>query len=131
MLIDTHCHLDDHYFKEGADAVIERARGAGVGTFVVIGVGEDLTPAKGAIALASRREDVFATVGLHPHDARVFTDAFLEEMEQLARSPKVVAIGEVGLDYHYMHSPREVQQSVFRRMIGLARSMKKPIVVHT
>jgi len=131
MLIDTHCHLDPHYFPEGEDAVLERARAAGVEAFVVIGVGETLDPARFAIDLASRRGDVWATVGLHPHDARVLDDAMSEEIERLALAPRVCAIGEIGLDYHYMHSPRETQKDVFRRMIGLARRVKKPIVVHT
>ncbi|MDI1431040.1 TatD family hydrolase [Polyangium sorediatum] len=131
MLIDTHCHLDPNYFPEGEDAVLERAREAGVEAFVVIGVGEDLGPARFAAALAARRPDVWASVGLHPHDARVLDGAMEDELERLAREPRVRAVGEVGLDYHYMHSPRETQREVFRRMIALARRVQKPIVVHT
>jgi TatD DNase family protein len=131
MLIDTHCHLDPGYFPEGSEAVIERARAAGVDAFVVIGVGEDLGPARAALELASSRPDVWATVGLHPHDATVLDEAMADELDRLAGTPRVCAIGEIGLDYHYMRSPRDVQRDVFRRMIGLARKHKKPIVVHT
>ncbi len=131
MLIDTHCHLDPSYFPEGEDAVLDRAREAGVEAFVVIGVGEDLGPARFAAGLAARRPDVWATVGLHPHDARALDEGMAAELERLAEEPRVRAIGEIGLDYHYMHSPQETQREVFRRMIGLARRVAKPIVVHT
>lgn len=130
MLIDTHCHLDQHYFPEGAEAALARARGAGVTGFVCIGVGS-LEQARGAVELAEQRADVWATVGVHPHDAASLDDALEPSLLQLARGPRVVAIGEVGLDYHYDHSPRQRQQQVFRRFIGVARQLKKPIVVHT
>lgn len=131
-LVDTHCHLDATYFPEGPDAVMERAGMAGVIGFVVVGVGRDLAPAREAVALAKRRGDrVSATVGVHPHDATSLDDAAFEELEALARAPEVRAVGEIGLDYHYDHSPRDRQQEVFRRLVGLARSVKKPIVVHT
>ena len=131
MLIDTHCHLDPSYFSEGADAVIERARAQGVIGFVAVGVGRDLDPARNAVALAARRPDVWATVGVHPHDAESLDDAGFAELEALARAPRVVAVGEIGLDYHYLRSPKEVQHAVFRRFIGLARAVRKPIVIHT
>jgi TatD DNase family protein len=130
-LIDTHCHLDGGYFGEGADPVIERARAAGVIGFVAVGVGRDLGPARAAVALAARRPDVWATVGVHPHDAASLDDDAFAELSALAVAPRVVAIGEIGLDYHYMRSPKEVQHAVFRRFIGLARAVKKPIVIHT
>jgi TatD DNase family protein len=131
-LVDAHCHLDAHHFPEGADAVMERARAAGVVGFIVVGVGEDLGPAREAVALARRLpERVAACVGLHPHDARMWTDAMHAELRTLAQSPEVVAVGEIGLDYHYDHSPREVQRDVFARFIALARELRKPIVVHT
>ena len=130
MLIDTHCHLDGEYFPEGADETLARARSAGVTGFVCIGVGS-LQQAEAALALAARRPDVWATVGVHPHDAAA-CDAQLEaELTRLATAPRVVAIGEIGLDFHYDHSPREQQQQVFRRFIQLARQLKKPVVVHT
>ena len=131
MLIDTHCHLDPSYFTEGAEAVMTRARAQGVSGFVTIGVGRDLGPARRAAELAAICPDVWATVGVHPHDAGALDDAGFAEIEALARRDRVVAVGEIGLDYHYMRSPREEQHAVFRRFIALARAVKKPIVVHT
>jgi TatD DNase family protein len=130
-LIDTHCHLDPAYYPSGADDALARARAAGVGAFVAIGVGDTLGPARHAIAVAERRPDVWASVGLHPHDAKVGTDELLAELEQLARHDRVVAVGEIGLDYHYDSSPRGAQVQIFREGIRLARRVKKPIVVHT
>lgn len=145
MLIDTHCHLDDHYFPEGADAVIARARAVDVHGFVVIGVGESLEPARQAIALAKRLPElVAATVGVHPHDAKRLAHESAEagspvridtneaaDFEILARAAEVVAIGETGLDYHYDHSPRALQREAFAWQIALARTLHKPLVVHT
>ena len=131
MLIDTHCHLDAGYFPDGPDAAIERARLQGVDAFVVVGVGSTLTPARQAVALAERRSDCHAVTGFHPHDAAGVDAAMLAELDAFAASPHVVAVGEIGLDYHYLRSPREVQQAVFRRLVGLARAVKKPIVIHT
>ena len=132
MLVDTHCHLDPQYFPAGPDEVLERARAAGVGGFVVIGVGTDLAPARAAVALAKRVSDrAGAAIGVHPHDAVTLDDAAFEELSRLAAEPEVVAIGEIGLDYHYDHSPRDVQKATFARLVGLARSLKKPIVIHT
>lgn len=130
MLVDTHCHLDAGYFAEGADAVIERARAEGVGAFVCIGVG-GAEQARFALELAERRPDVVATVGVHPHEAQSHGPELRALFEELAPATRVVAIGEIGLDYHYDHSPREVQREVFREMIGFARARRLPIVVHT
>jgi TatD DNase family protein len=130
MLFDTHCHLDAESFPEGADAVIERARAAGVAAFACIGVGS-LEQTRFAVALAERRRDVVATAGIHPHDASSADAAFEAELARLATHPRVVAVGEVGLDYHYDHSPRDVQKAVFARAIALARRVGKPLVIHT
>jgi TatD DNase family protein len=131
-IVDTHCHLDPHYFPDGPDAVMARARAAGVVGFVVVGVGRDLAPARAAVALAEAHpERVAATVGVHPHDATMLDDFVHAELASMAARPEVVAVGEIGLDYHYDHSPREVQRGVFARLIALARGVKKPIVVHT
>jgi TatD DNase family protein len=131
MLVDTHCHLDAQYFPDGPDPVLARASDVGVGGFVVIGVGADLAPARAAVALAERIGDrASAAVGVHPHDALTY-DAVADELALLAARPEVVAIGEIGLDYHYDHSPRETQKRVFARLVGLARELGKPIVVHT
>ncbi len=131
MLIDTHCHLDPAYFAD-PDAAMDRARAVGVGSFVVIGVGRDLAPARHAVALARRLpSQVAAVVGVHPHDATSLTDEAYAELAELARAPEVVAVGEIGLDYHYDHSPRDVQRAAFARLIGLAKEVHKPIVIHT
>lgn len=130
MLIDSHCHLDPSAFAD-ADEVLARARAAGVASFVVVGVAKTLDAARFAVDLAERRPDVRAVVGVHPHDATVLTDEMLAELEALARHPRVAAVGEMGLDYHYMSSPMEAQKEAFRRQIALARRVGKPIVVHT
>jgi TatD DNase family protein len=131
-LIDTHCHLDPQYFPAGPDEAMARAAAVGIRGFVVIGVGQDLAPARNAVALAKRLSDrVSAAVGVHPHDATTLDDAMYTELSALARAPEVVAVGEIGLDYHYDHSPRERQREVFARLVNLAREVKKPIVIHT
>lgn len=131
MLIDSHCHLDPSYFPEGPDAVLQRAREAGVGHFVVIGVGETLAQARTAVQLASQRPDVSATVGVHPHDASKVDAAMQTELASLATNNEVLAVGEVGLDFHYRHSPEDTQKTVFRDMITLAKRLNKPLVIHT
>lgn len=131
-LVDTHCHLDSEYFPEGPDAVIARARAVGVHGFVVIGVGRDLRAARDAVALSRHHADfIAATVGVHPHDASTCDAAAEAELGHLGGDAAVVAIGEIGLDYHYDHSPRETQREVFSRLIQLARSLHKPMVIHT
>ena len=132
MLIDTHCHLDPQYFPNGPDEALARAREVGIGGFVAIGVGKDLAPARAAVALSERLPSrIGCAIGVHPHDAAQLDDAMYEELAVLAAAPSVLAVGEIGLDYHYDHSPRDVQKAVFARLIALARSLKKPIVIHT
>ena len=130
MLFDTHCHLDAATFPEGADAVLDRARAVGVRGFTCIGVGS-LELARAAVTLAERRPDVVATVGIHPHDANTADAALETELAALGAHERVVAIGEVGLDFHYDHSPRQTQKDVFVRAIALARRLGKPLVIHT
>jgi TatD DNase family protein len=136
-VVDTHCHVavsprpTSKQPRDPADVVLGRAREAGVTGFVVIGVGEDATEARDAVALAHQRSDVVAAVGVHPHDARACTDATFDEIATLARDEKVAAVGEIGLDFHYDHSPRDEQRAVFRRFVALARALAKPIVIHT
>jgi TatD DNase family protein len=131
-IVDTHCHLDPHYFPEGPEPVMARAAAAGVVGYVVVGVGSDLAPARAAVGLAKAFPDrVAASVGVHPHDATTLDEPLHTELASLAALPEVVAVGEIGLDYHYDHSPRDVQRAVFARLIALARGVKKPIVVHT
>lgn len=128
-LVDTHAHLHFPEFAEDLEAVLARARAAGVRAVVSIGTDRDTNPA--VVALAAREPDVYATVGIHPHDAGEATEADFDALERLAReSAKVVALGEMGLDFFRDLSPRDVQERVFRRQIELARRLGKPIAVH-
>jgi len=129
-LVDSHCHLDEARFAGDRDAVVERALAAGVRQMVTIGAGEALQANFDAVALAARYAGVFATVGVHPHAAASVTPAVMDTVQKLATAPKVVAIGETGLDYYYDNSPRPTQQEVFRRFIDLARRVQLPLVVH-
>ncbi len=131
MLVDSHCHLDAHYLPQGPEEVLARARAAGVTGFVCVGVGSDLGPMQHAVDLARRRDDVLAVVGIHPHEASSFNESLLAQVVDLARHPQVIAVGEIGLDYHYDFSPRPQQQAVFRRLVQAARALRKPVVIHT
>jgi TatD DNase family protein len=129
LLFDTHAHLHFPDLVADLDAVLERARAAGVTGMVTIGTDRETNPA--AVTLAERLAGVHATVGIHPHDAGEATEADFEAMERLAReSPKVVALGEMGLDFFRDLSPRDVQERVFRRQLGMARRLNKPVVIH-
>jgi TatD DNase family protein len=127
-LFDTHAHLHFPSFAEDLDDVMARARAAGVRRMVTIGTDRETSEA--AVALAERDPDVWATVGLHPHDAEAGDDALFADLERLARSPRVVAIGEMGLDFFRNLSPRPVQESALRRQLALARAVRKPAVIH-
>lgn len=129
-MIDSHCHLDGEYFPNDRAEVLARARLAGVTAFVSVGVGRGLAAPREAVALAAREPDVFATVGVHPHDVAKMTEDDWRQLEGLAREPRVVGVGESGLDYHYEHSPREAQRDAYRRFIDLARKVERPIVSH-
>lgn len=128
--VDAHCHLDD--VGGGTDAAIgaalDRARAAGVARMVTIGT--DLATSRAAVGIAAAHEGVWAAVGVHPHDATTLTAEALDELEALASHPKVVAIGEIGLDYFRDLSPRDVQQKAFRRQLALARRLGAPVVIH-
>lgn len=128
MLTDSHCHLDDRQFRRDQQQVLERARQQGVET--IICVGYDLPSSREVVALAEKHEGLYAVVGVHPHDAKEVDEDTYRQLERLAQSPKVVAIGEMGLDYYRDLSPRQTQQQVFRRQIQLARRLQKPVVVH-
>ena len=123
---DSHCHVQ--WCDGGADAAIERARAAGVAAMVVVGT--DTESSRAAIELASRHDDVRATVGLHPHDAAKFDDEWPLLLE-LARAPGVVAIGEAGFDLHYRHSEPDVQEHAFRAQIRLAKELDRALVIHS
>lgn len=127
-LIDTHAHLDHPRFDEDRDDVIRRAAEAGL--VAIVTIGSDLASSERAVALAERYPSVFAAVGIHPHEASGATEAAYERLRVLADHPKVVAIGELGLDYYYDHSPRPVQREVFIRQLALARETGLPFVVH-
>jgi TatD DNase family protein len=130
MLVDTHCHLDPEHCSEGPDEILKRAREGGVGAFVCVGVG-GLAQARFAVALAAERSDVVATVGVHPHEAAQHDQALASALRPLFDAPRVVAVGEVGLDYYYDNSPREQQRAVFAHYIALAREVGLPLVIHT
>jgi TatD DNase family protein len=129
-MIDSHCHLDPQYFEADRSEVLARARAAGVEAFVCVGVGRGLGAPRDAVALAQAEPDVFATVGVHPHDVAAMTEADWTALEELARAPRVVGIGETGLDYYYDHSPRERQQAAFRRFVEMASQAKLAVVSH-
>ncbi|HUP59724.1 MAG TPA: TatD family hydrolase [Thermoanaerobaculia bacterium] len=121
---DSHCHLT----MSNAEANLTAARAAGVRGFVVPATKREDAPQ--AVAIANANDDVWAAVGFHPHDAKHCDDDAFAEIARLAREQRVVAIGEIGLDYHYDHSPRDVQRAVFERHIALAKELDKPIIVH-
>ncbi len=130
-LVDSHCHLDDEQFKGDREAAIERARDAGIERMMAIGTGGGPPDLETAIRLAGQYSFIYATVGVHPHDAAKAVPETFERLVNLARHPKVLAIGEIGLDYHYDFSPRDVQQRVFAAQLDLAARARKPIVIHT
>lgn len=130
QLIDSHCHIDGAEFDGDRAAVLARARAAGVSPLVVVGTGPDLAHIRTAVALAEAEADVFAAVGVHPHDAAKVDDTGFAELAALARHSRVVAVGETGLDFHYDHAARGAQDAAFRRQVRLARELGKPIVCH-
>jgi TatD DNase family protein len=130
MFVDSHCHLDGPRFDSDRDQVISRARDAGLTNMLAVGTGDGPGTLDCAVKLAQQYEMVYASIGIHPHEAQLAKHSDFAELEQLARRPKVIAWGEIGLDYYYDHSPREVQQAVFIRQMDLARAAKLPIVIH-
>ncbi|WP_017470353.1 TatD family hydrolase [Amphibacillus jilinensis] len=128
MLFDTHVHLNVDHFNEDREAVIQRAVEAGVTEMVVVGFDHDTIPK--AIQLAEQYDFIYAAVGWHPVDAVDFTGEELQWLEKLASHPKVVALGEMGLDYYWDKSPKHVQQDVFRQQIQLAKKVDLPIIIH-
>ena len=128
MLVDAHCHLGDRAFAADRDAVLARARGAGVGHVVVVGA--TLAESEGAVALARTRPGLSATVGIHPHEAGAWSAAAALRVQELGALPDVVAVGETGLDYHYNHAPRDAQRRAFEAQLRLGADLGKPVVVH-
>jgi TatD DNase family protein len=133
MFVDSHAHIDGPEFDADRDEVVARARAAGVVAILNVGTGDPHgTDLQRAVSVAERYEGVYAAVGVHPHDARLFDERAAERVYELARSSeRVIAWGEIGLDYHYDNSPREVQREVFARQLRLARELKLPVVIHS
>lgn len=129
---DSHCHLDVDAFVDeaGVDAAVDRARAAGVVRMITIGSGYGADSLRRAAAVAERHEGVWATVGVHPHDASGWSAEIDAALRDLARHPKVVALGEMGLDFHYDNSPRDAQREVFRLQLRMALELDMPIVIH-
>ena len=130
MYIDSHAHLEGQKFDQDRSEVLQRAREAGLRRILAIGNGAGPGTLDCAIKIAEQHEWIFATLGIHPHEAKLASEASYTEMEQLAPHPKIVAWGEIGLDYFYDHSPRDVQQAVFHRQMEQARAARLPIIIH-
>ncbi len=133
QFIDSHCHIDGPEYDADREEVIARAKDAGVETMLNVGTGDPHSGAfERAVALAEKHSEIFCAIGVHPHDAKLFDDAAERQLIDLAnQSDKVVAWGEIGLDYHYDHSPRDVQREVFRRQLRIARQLNLPVVIHS
>lgn len=132
MLVDSHCHIDGEAFDADRDEVVDRARAAGVSAMLNIGTGDPHSDDfRRAVAVAEKYDNVWASVGVHPHDAKLYDDAAERHLTELTKSEKVIAWGEIGLDYYYDHSPREVQREVFIRQIRKARELDLPIIIHS
>src|SRR6266536_2243445 len=130
LFVDSHAHLEGDRYDADREQVLARARDVGVKTIVAIGSGTGPGSLDCGIRLAEQHEFIYATIGIHPHEAKLAAKSDFEELAQLAKRPKVIAWGEIGLDYFYDHSPREVQQQVFVKQMELARVAKLPIVIH-
>ena len=130
MYLDSHAHLDGSQFSSDREATIQRAYDAGIRALLAIGNGDGPDDIACAIPFAERYPWIYASIGVHPHEARLLTPAHLDTMRQLAAHPKVIAIGEIGLDYWYDHSPRDIQQQAFRQQLSVAADARLPILIH-
>lgn len=128
MFFDSHAHLDDGRLMKDIDEVLKRAKDAGIS--YILNPGADLESSVNAVALASKYDMIYAAVGVHPHEAKDMDDITLELLRGLAKKPKVMAIGEIGLDFYYDNSPREVQREWFRKQIRLSKDVDLPIIIH-
>src|SRR3954463_9432817 len=133
MLIDSHCHIDGEQFDADREDVIRRARDAGVQTMLIVGTGDPRTDDfRKAVVPAEKFDNIFASVGVHPHDAKLYDDKAEAHLLQLiGSSKKVIAWGEIGLDFYYDHSPRDIQIGVFQRQIRKAAELELPIIIHS
>jgi TatD DNase family protein len=129
-IVDSHCHLDFEDFRDDLPAILERARTAGIVGMVCVGSAGDLATAERAVELATKEPDVYAAVGIHPHDAGKIQPEFWPALEELGKRERVVGVGETGLDYFYDHSPRQAQREVFERFLRLATAVKRPVICH-
>lgn len=130
MLVDSHAHLEGPRFDADRAEMLARARAAGVVNILAIGSGTGPGTLDCAIRIAEQHDWIYASIGIHPHEARLATESAYAELESLARHPRVIGYGEIGLDYYYDHSPRDVQQNVFVRQMEVARAAKLPIIIH-
>lgn len=128
-MIDSHAHLDDERFNEDREEVIKNLKRDNVD--YVVNIGADIESSRNSVDLADKCSNIYATVGIHPHDAKTYTDEMEEELIKLSENKKVVAIGEIGLDFYYDNSPRDVQQIVFERQIKMASRLGKNVVIHS
>jgi TatD DNase family protein len=128
MIFDSHAHLDDRRFDKDRDEVIKRAKENGIS--YIMNPGADFESSVKAVELANKYDMIYAAVGVHPHDAKTMDDMLLQLLKSLTKKPKVMAIGEIGLDFHYDHSPRDVQKKWFREQIRLAKEVNLPIIIH-
>jgi TatD DNase family protein len=132
MFIDSHAHIDGPEFDADRDEVIERAHAAGVSVILNVGTGDPHSGAfERAVELGKKHSSVYTAIGTHPHDARLYDDAAEQTIKTLIQNERVVAWGEIGLDYHYDNSPRDVQVAVFKRQLQAARACELPIIIHT
>jgi TatD DNase family protein len=132
MFTDSHAHIDGPEFEADREEVIERARSAGVSVILNVGTGDPHSGAfERAIELGKKHESVYTAIGTHPHDARLYDDQVEDKIKSLIKSERVIAWGEIGLDFHYDNSPRDVQIAVFKRQLQAARECDLPVVIHT
>ncbi|MCL2125804.1 MAG: TatD family hydrolase [Oscillospiraceae bacterium] len=128
MYFDTHAHYDDERFNEDRDELLQTMAAAGIS--LILNAASSLESSKIALSLADKYPFIYASVGVHPHDAKDMTDNTAAELEKLLLHEKAKAVGEIGLDYHYDHSPRDIQRARFREQLELARHAKKPVIIH-
>jgi len=130
MWLDSHCHITADRYADDRDATLDRAREAGVEAFIAIGSGYGFEGNSQAVALAEAHDDVFAMVGIHPHEASVMTDEVMARLRTWLAHPRVVGVGECGLDFHYMNSPDDAQREAFAMQVALARELDQPVSIH-
>jgi len=132
MFVDSHAHIDGPEFDGDRDEVLQRARGAGVGTILNVGTGDPHSGAfERAAKLGEQHTDIYTAIGVHPHDARLYDDSAEDLIRRLLTGQKVIAWGEIGLDFHYDNSPRDVQLTIFRKQLQSARELGVPVIIHT